>query len=114
MSGVCSEVLACRGSMARDGHAACEKGGAWGEALARLGSMAACEKGGAWGEALVNLGSMARDQIDADTITYSAAISAYEKGGLPLGSMARNRMDRNTITYSAAISACEEGQCGDA
>jgi pentatricopeptide repeat protein len=52
--------------------------------------------------------------VERDTITYSAAISACEKGGqwehaLRLHEeMEARGVKRNTITYSAAISACEQ------
>merc|ERR1711907_889494 len=51
-----------------------------------------------------------------DTITYSAAISACERGQqwitatTLLREMQQWHMKLDTITYSAAISACEKGQ----
>ena len=54
--------------------------------------------------------------VPADVITYSASISACEKGqqwqcalGL-LESMRSVSVPANVITYSASISACEKGQ----
>ena len=58
---------------------------------------------------------MAFVKIHKDVITYSAAISACEKGqqwrlalGL-LAEMAFVKVAKHVITYSAAISACEKG-----
>jgi pentatricopeptide repeat domain-containing protein 1 len=53
--------------------------------------------------------------VERNSITHSAVISAYEKGGewaraLQLvGAMVQGRAERKTITYNAAISACEQG-----
>ena len=50
----------------------------------------------------------------ADSITYSAAISAYENAGTWVHAlqlfdgMESSRVEANTITYSAAISVCEK------
>ena len=57
---------------------------------------------------------MAQSRVEADTITYNAAISACEKAGQwvralqLLDGMANSRTEANTITYNAAISACEK------
>ena len=54
---------------------------------------------------------MAKSRVEADTITYNAAISVCEKAGewvralQLLQSMENSRVEANTITYSAAISA---------
>merc|ERR1712146_613455 len=70
---------------------------------------------GQWQEALRLLDEMKKNNIAPDTITYSAAISACEKGGQSqealrlLDEMKKNNIPPNTITYNAAISACEKG-----
>ena len=52
----------------------------------------------------------------ADVITYSATISACEKGQQWIAAMSLLRemqqwnMEANVITYSATICACEKGQ----
>ena len=57
---------------------------------------------------------MANSRVEANTITYSAAISACEKAGdwvraLQLfQGMANSLVEANTITYNAAITACEK------
>ena len=56
--------------------------------------------------------------VKRDTITYSSAISACEKGGqweLACNSYTRwtKRAKRDTITYSSAISACEKEGSGN-
>jgi pentatricopeptide repeat domain-containing protein 1 len=54
--------------------------------------------------------------IPANTITYNAAISAYEKGGQwqralqLMKDMQAKGIPANTITYNAAISVCEKGR----
>jgi len=62
---------------------------------------------------------MKTNNIPTDTITYSAAISACEKGeGLLqealrlLDEMKKTSIAPNTSIYSAAISACEKGKEG--
>ena len=58
---------------------------------------------------------MLGEGVQRNTITYSAAISACEKGeqwqqALELFERMRGEcVQRNTITYSAAISACGKG-----
>eukprot|EP00975_Prorocentrum_lima_P013923 2959038-Prorocentrum_lima.AAC.1 len=58
---------------------------------------------------------MSHTKVEADTITYSAAISACEKGGEwekaveLLASMEHAKVEADEITYNAAISACENG-----
>ena len=59
------------------------------------------------------LGSMGRAGMQADTITYSAAMSACEKGGgcgealALLGKMKKkHRIEADAISYDAAISTC--------
>ena len=55
-------------------------------------------------------------QMQADVITYSATISACEKGQQWMAAVALLRemqqwqMQANVITYSGTISACEKGQ----
>ena len=55
---------------------------------------------------------MANNRVEANTIAYSAAISACEKAGdwaralQLLDSMANSRVEAYTITHNAAISAC--------
>ena len=62
------------------------------------------------------MGNTPAEGIPADTITYSAAISACEKGGQwqralqLLEDMQAKGIPADTITYSAAISACEKGR----
>ena len=57
---------------------------------------------------------MANIRVEADTITYNAAISACEKAGdwvralQLLQGMATSLVEANTISYNAAISACEK------
>ena len=57
---------------------------------------------------------MANSRVEANTITYSAAISACEKAGdwvralQLLQGMANSLVEANTISYNAAISACEK------
>ena len=57
---------------------------------------------------------MANRGVEANTITCSAAISAYEKAGewvralQFLEGMANSRVEANTITYNAGVSACEK------
>ena len=57
---------------------------------------------------------MANSRVEANTITYNAAISACEKAGewasasQLLDGMAKSRVEADTITYNAAISACEK------
>ena len=54
--------------------------------------------------------------VQADVVTYNAAISACEKGQQwasalnLLGQMWHWSVQANVVTYSAAISACERGQ----
>ena len=60
------------------------------------------------------LREMERKGIVANTITYSALISACEKGGKWERAELAREMERkgivgNTITYSALTSACEKG-----
>merc|ERR1712211_63662 len=63
------------------------------------------------------MGEMHKQSLEPNTITYSAAISACEKGQLPeralelLADMHKQSLEPNSITYSAAISACEKGSC---
>merc|ERR1712218_485678 len=60
---------------------------------------------------------MVQGQLERDTITYSASISACEKGVALakalelLGTMMQGEVEQNTITYIAAIGACEK--CDD-
>ena len=59
---------------------------------------------------------MRQGGLEPDVITYSASISAREKGqqwGLALGllrQVPQGRLEPDVITYSASISACEKGQ----
>jgi pentatricopeptide repeat protein len=61
------------------------------------------------------LREMETKDISPNTITYSSAISACEKGGVwevaldLLREMETKDIPPNTITYSSAISACEKG-----
>ena len=61
---------------------------------------------------------MTHEGIGKDTITYTAAISACEKGQQwtlaldLLRQMTHEGIGKNTITCSAAVSACDEGQQG--
>jgi pentatricopeptide repeat protein len=56
---------------------------------------------------------MADRQVEANTITYSSAISACENAGKwvralqLLDGMANSRVETDSITHNAAISACE-------
>ena len=66
--------------------------------------------------ALGLLAEMAAATVAKDTIMYSSAISAFEKGhqwqlalGL-LAEMAFVKVNKDVITYNAAISACAKGQ----
>ena len=58
---------------------------------------------------------MQSQNIRANTVTYSAAISACEKGWQwqqalrLLGDMQIKNIWADTVSYSAAISACEKG-----
>ena len=61
------------------------------------------------------LNTMARAKVEANTISYSAAISAGEKDGLEqvgttrvLNTMARAKVEVNTIGYNVTKSACEK------
>merc|ERR1712226_930698 len=62
------------------------------------------------------LAPVQRHALAPDVITYSAAISACEKGKQPqtamslLASMQRHGLTPNAIAYKAAISSCEKGQ----
>merc|ERR1712151_716935 len=59
---------------------------------------------------------MQPQDLAPDVITYSASISACEKGQQPqttmslLASMQPHDLAPDVITYSTAISACEKGQ----
>ena len=59
---------------------------------------------------------MLRQRVAPDAITYSALISACEKGKQPgralelFETMQRQGVVPNSITYSALISACEKGK----
>ena len=64
--------------------------------------------------ALALLQTMCDERVWRDTTSYSAAISACEKGkhwevALELLKECRTWTTANTISYSAAISACEKG-----
>ncbi|CAK0886313.1 unnamed protein product, partial [Prorocentrum cordatum] len=71
---------------------------------------------GRWREALDMLNQvLLEDNITADTVSYSAAISACEKGRswpwalVCLGDMRRRGVGRDVIVFGAAMSACEKG-----
>ena len=74
------------------------------------------QEGAAVDMALDLLWEMTHQDIGKDTITYTAAISACEKGQQwtlaldLLGEMTHDGIDKDTSTYTAAISACEMGQ----
>ena len=59
---------------------------------------------------------MQREGLELSMISYSAAISACEKGKQPdkalelLEDMQRKGLEPDKITYNAAISACEKGE----
>ena len=61
------------------------------------------------------LDSMRKAKVDAAVISYSATISACEKGGQwqmavhLFDSMRKAKVDANVISYSSTISACEKG-----
>eukprot|EP00435_Cladocopium_sp_Y103_P069799 s173_g34.t1 len=107
---------------------ACEKQGAWREALdllqsKRLGCdttsfntvISACSRAKNWPMAIAILKVMARDNIAQDAISFRAAISACEGGNcwkeaLNLLTEMQSRLLRpETTGYNAAISACEKG-----
>ena len=68
-----------------------------------------------WHEALKILAEMQAQGLERNVITYSAAISACEKGyqwqqALELlAEMQAQGLETNVITYNAAISPCEKG-----
>eukprot|EP00397_Hematodinium_sp_SG-2012_P006098 GEMP01006126.1.p1 GENE.GEMP01006126.1~~GEMP01006126.1.p1 ORF type:complete len:741 (+),score=199.05 GEMP01006126.1:670-2892(+) len=75
----------------------------------------ACERGGAWLQAMTLLRDMECVRVHGNTITYNAAISACEKRrewthALALfDRMQGARIIPDVITYSALISACRNG-----
>eukprot|EP00435_Cladocopium_sp_Y103_P027638 s3428_g6.t2 len=99
-------------------------------------ALSACERGEQWevalellreaqqrqlpGDLISDLDEVAMKSHDlskkANVITYSAAISACEKGSqwqralMLLGEMDKKQVPANLITYSAAISACGRGE----
>jgi len=76
----------------RDAAVACEKGGRWYQAIRLSVAIAS---------ALLNL--------NRDTITFSAAVNACEKGGQCDQVLTSAQVGLNIITYHAAVSACEKG-----
>ena len=52
---------------------------------------------------------MPAGQVDADIVSYNAAISACENLAL-FAEMPAKRVDTDIVNYNAAISACEKGQ----
>ena len=75
-------------------------------------SISSCEKASEWRQALHLLGNFATQSLQADIISYNAAISACEFSapGLSLALLNEARLQRlaNVITFSATISACEK------
>lgn len=105
---------------------ACEKHGAWMEALDLLvrqfgdttsfnTAISACSRARNWPMAIAILRVMARDNIAQDAISFRAAISACEGGNCwkealnLLSEMESRQLRPETTGYNAAISACEKG-----
>ena len=66
-------------------------------------------------QALQLLRMTAQTEVQSNAVTFSAAISACEKGGeweraLHLvGTMLRSSVESSTIAFNATLSACEKG-----
>ena len=90
---------------------------AWGDTISYSAAISACEKEQERQLALGLLSTMAIARVEANTISYSAAIGGQK--GQELATRiglaqhdGKSQSPEDTISHSAAISACEKGQNG--
>mgnify|MGYP003332371631 CR=1 FL=1 len=79
---------------------ACEKGGYW-WLISFSAAISACMKGGRWEQALSLLRKMSRAAMIANVISLTAARANSGSNGISL--------DADVMSFSAAISTCEKG-----
>ncbi|CAJ1406351.1 unnamed protein product [Effrenium voratum] len=77
-------------------------------------AISACDKGGQWHLSLELLQQLTAEGLQADAVSFCAALAAlrfaWRRALELLRRMQDRRLEGNAFTYSAAISACEKGQ----